>query len=570
LEWDTPLPAADAQRWKTLLAELPRLNDARIARWLGSDNTHAQVELHGFANASERGYAAVLYLRTTVNGHTALHLLTAKGKVAPVKPISLPRLELCASTLLTNITTHTRTLLGLSTAPIYLWSNSKVVLHWVQGHASRWKTYVANRAAHIRTRLPEAHWRHVPGKENPVDCASRGVLPEELLNHSLWWTGPAWLLQDKGRWPSDRCDLPNRELLEQRAVGSFNVVGQEVAEPDVLLRYSELHRLLRVTAWCLRWRRKNTSTGTRPLSNATLPLEPHEIDAALMQWIRVTQALHYPAEASSLRKQRSIAPRSPLARLSPFLDHNGVMRVGGRLKHAILSQDERHPMIVPPNSRMAQLLVDSCHRRTLHGEIQLTLGLLRLCFWIPRGRAIVKRLIHRCVTCTRWRATTPQSLMGDLPRGRMTLARPFLRTGVDYAGPIHVRTSKGRGQRSHKAFIAIFVCLVSKTVHLEVASDYSSEAFLAVFRRFTSRRGLCEELSSDCGTNFVGADKALREMFRASSSDGRRIAAASEGMKWNFNPPAAPHFGGLWEAAVKSTRHHLRRVIGNHAHFRRN
>jgi len=101
-------------------------------------------------------------------------------------------------------------------------------------------------------------------------------------------------------------------------------------------------------------------------------------------------------------------------------------------------------------------------------------------------------------------------------------------------------------------------------VHLEVVSDYSSEAFLAAFRRFTSRRGLCEELFSDCGTNFVGADKALREMFRASSSDGRRMAhaAASEGIKWNFNPPAAPHFGGLWEAAVKSTKHHLRRVIG--------
>ncbi|XP_025262983.1 uncharacterized protein LOC105254436 [Camponotus floridanus] len=154
--------------------------------------------------------------------------------------------------------------------------------------------------------------------------------------------------------------------------------------------------------------------------------------------------------------------------------------------------------------------------------------------------------------------------MGDLPRERVTPARPFLRTGVDYAGPIFIRTSKGRGHRAHKAFVVVFVCLCSRAIHLEVASDYSSDAFLAAFRRFVSRRGLCEEIYSDCGTNFVGADRQLRELFRASSSDGRRISQAviKEGISWRFNPPSAPHFGGLWEAAVKSTKHHLRRVIG--------
>lgn len=154
--------------------------------------------------------------------------------------------------------------------------------------------------------------------------------------------------------------------------------------------------------------------------------------------------------------------------------------------------------------------------------------------------------------------------MASLPRGRVTPARPFLRTGLDYAGPILVRTAKGRGHKAHKAFIAIFVCLCTRAVHIDVVSDYTTEAFLAAFRRFVSRRGLCEEIFSDCGTNFIGADRALRDFFRASSADGRRIAdyAATEGVRWHFNPPAAPHFGGLWEAAVKSTKRHLRRVIG--------
>ncbi|GAB1867788.1 Integrase catalytic domain-containing protein [Camponotus japonicus] len=564
LGWDTPLPSADALSWRNLLSDLPRLNEIRVSRWLGSDGPHAQVELHGFADASERGYAAVVYLRSTTGTRTTLHLLAAKGKVAPVRPVSLPRLELCAATLLTNLTNHTRTLLGLSTAPAILWSDSKVTLHWIQGHASRWKTYVANRVSQIQTQLPEAQWRHVPGRDNPADCASRGVQPSDLIGHPLWWTGPSWLLEDRALWPTDDCVLPDAELPEQRAVSSLNAVGKAigkaVTEPDILLRFSSL---LRVTAWCLRWRRQTPQRTHNPAGTAQT-FEPHETDDALLRWVRTLQALHYKDEVSSLSRGRALPPRSPLTKLSPYLDDSGIMRVGGRLKHAILSHDESHPIIIPPDSRMSGLLVDSCHRRTLHGGVQLILGLLRQRFWIPRGRAIVKRSIHRCVTCTRWRAAAPQPLMGNLPQERVTPVRSFLRTGVDYAGPILIRTSKGRGHRANKGFISVFVCLSSKAVHLEVVSDYTAEAFLAAFRRFVSRRGLCREMFSDCGTNFTGASRELREMFRASTADGRRIAqaAASDGIRWRFNPPAAPHFGGLWEAAVKSTKHHHRRVIG--------
>ena len=124
----------------------------------------------------------------------------------------------------------------------------------------------------------------------------------------------------------------------------------------------------------------------------------------------------------------------------------------------------------------------------------MTLGLLRLRYWIPRGRATTKYWLHRCITCTRWRRVTPQPPMGNLPQGRVTPARPFLRTGVDYAGPIFIRTSRRRGHRSHKAFVAIFVCLCSKATHLEVVSDYTTDAFLAALRRFTSRRGICSDI----------------------------------------------------------------------------
>ncbi|XP_025266779.1 uncharacterized protein LOC112638780 [Camponotus floridanus] len=499
----------------------------KVSRWLGSDGPHSHVELHGFADASERGYAAVVYLRSSTGRGITLHLLT--GKVAPVKPVSLPRLELCAAALLTNLVVHTRTLLSLSSPPVFLWSDSRVTLHWIHGHASRWKTYVANRVSLIQERLPEARWRHVPGKDNPADCASRGVLPSDLVGHPLWWTGPSWLLEDQTRWPNNDGALLNAAVPEQRAVASLSAAVKDVSESAFLLRFSSLHRLLRVTAWCLRWRRTGTRR-SRTTADAALSLTSCEIEDALLHWIRITQTLHFLGEITALSKGRALPARSPLTKLSPFLDDSGVMRVGERLKNAILSHDERHPSIIPPESRLTHLMVDSCHRRTLHGGVQLILGLLRQRVWIPRGRAVVKRAIHRCVTCTRWRAAAPQPLMGNLPRERVTPARPFLRTGVDYAGPILIRASKGRGHKASKGFIAVFVCLSTKAVHLEAVTDYTAEAFLAAFRRFVSRRGLCSDVFSDCGTNFVGADP--------------------------------PHFGGLWEAAVKSTKHHLRRVIG--------
>lgn len=155
--------------------------------------------------------------------------------------------------------------------------------------------------------------------------------------------------------------------------------------------------------------------------------------------------------------------------------------------------------------------------------------------------------------------------MSNLPAVRVTPCRPFLKTGVDYASPILVRSARGRGKKSTKAFIAIFVCMVSRAAHLKVMSDYSTEAFLAAFKRFTARRGACLDIYSDCGTTFVGADVELRALFRATSTTARDLAdrLAIRGTQWHFNPPDVSHFGGLWEAVVKSTKHHLRRVIGD-------
>ena len=562
LDWDAPLPREDAAVWTNLEEELPVIEEVRLPRWLRCDARPGGVELHGFSDASERAYAAVLYLRAETDGRINVHLVAAKTKVAPLKRVSLPRLELCGAALLAKLAEHVRLSLGLDGSAVHLWTDSSVALGWIRGHPAKWTTYVANRVAEIQRTNQDAVWRHVPGKENPADCASRGVSPRELLHHPLWWHGPNYLRDHCTAWPRDVGLPPTTDLPEQRPPRCHVVV--EVREPDELCRFSNLRRLLRVSAWIWRWRTRPLCAANANADPAARFLGPDELQGALSRWVRLAQSLSFGAELRDVRSGEPLSTGSPLRKLAPMLDREGILRVGGRLKHSVLDADQRHPIILPPESHLTYLVIDAAHRRTLHGGIQATLGEIRQRHWIPRGRQLVRRHLHRCVTCVRWRAATPQPRMGDLPRTRVTPSRPFLHTGVDLAGPVWLRTTKGRGHKAYKGFLVVFVCFSSRAVHLEAVSDYTAEAFLAAFRRFVARRGLCATLHSDCGTNFVGADRQLRDLFRAASRDVGTIVGrlADEGVRWCFNPPSAPHFGGLWEAAVKAVKHHLRRTIG--------
>ncbi|XP_071579066.1 uncharacterized protein [Temnothorax nylanderi] len=556
LDWDAPLAPPDAAAWAGLEEELPLLERVRVPRWFRLDGSGDSVELHGFSDDSERAYAAVVYLRVTIAGKSHLSIVAAKTKVAPLKQVTLARLELSAACLLTKVAEHVRVVLHLEAAPLFLWTDSMVTLGWIRGHPTRWTTFVANRVAEIQRTSSTSQWRHVPGSQNPADCASRGLSPRELLDHPLWWSGPDFLARGSADWPVEP-GLPGHvELPEQRALRCF--VTSDAREPDELLRFSSLRRLLRVSAWMVRWRMHRSSRADASV------LTSAELDAALARWIRVAQSVAYPQELADVRAGRAVSGRSPLRRLTPVIDSEGILRVGGRIKHAPLDDDQRHPAILPPGSHLAYLVIDASHRRSLHGGTQATLAIVRQRYWIPRGRQLVRGAIHRCLPCIRWRAASPQPIMGSLPRARVTPSRPFLHTGVDFAGPIFLRTAKGRGHKAYKAFLAVFVCFSSKAVHLEAVSDYSADAFLAAFRRFVSRRGLCRAVYSDCGTNFVGADNQLRALFQAANREVHRVIGhlADEGVQWHFNPPAAPHFGGLWEAAVKSMKRHLRRVIG--------
>ncbi|XP_013145931.1 PREDICTED: uncharacterized protein LOC106109047, partial [Papilio polytes] len=242
-----------------------------------------------------------------------------------------------------------------------------------------------------------------------------------------------------------------------------------------------------------------------------------------------------------------------------------MLRVGGRISKSNLSENMKHPLILPHNHHLTNLLIDQGHEMTFHGGARLTLAWLRQQYWIVGGNNAVKRRLRNCIKCKRHNPVLQNQVMGDLPASRTNPTRPFHHTGVDFTGFVDIKSAKGRGIKTTKGYVAVFVCMVTKAVHLELVSDLTSSAFLAALRRLAARRGAPQHIYSDNGTNFVKANRRLREeMIDLKSTIDEHFYTEITNMEieWHFNAPSWPSAGGLWEAAVKSLKYHLRRVIG--------
>lgn len=561
LSWDEVVPQDIADIWIELRDELPLLEKVSLPRWL--PNHSGVMELHGFSDASESAYAAVVYARAIVHGITDVVLIASKTKVAPVNQLSVPRLELCAALLLARLMDKIKQSSPHLNFELFAWSDSTIVLGWLKDHPRKWKTFVGNRTSEILTIFPNVAWRHVPTSHNPADCASRGMSPEQLLSHDLWWSGPAWLSKGSCDWPQQKCyGKVIKELPERREIQVHVVTAEAVDDsiPLLLERYSSLFKMLRMTVWCLR-----LSAKLRKIPTETGVIKTSEIQFAKNMYIKWAQQVNFQHEIQRLKSNKLISVRSSLIKLHPFLDDIGILRVGGRLENLNSSFNSKHPIILPGKNRFSKLLISDMHISLLHAGPTLLTNSIRQNYWIIGQRSIIKDTVHKCLRCCRQQAGLSKQLMGNLPEVRITPARPFLKSGVDFCGPISLKRNKGRGGVIDKGYIAVFICMATKAVHLEIVSDLSSDAFLASLKRFNARRGYCSDIYSDNGTNFVGARSKLDEIQKIITSHKFNEIVSqftvSIGTNWHFNPPSAPHFGGIFEAAVKSVKFHMKRVI---------
>ena len=414
-DWDQPLSHSLQERWFNFRSSLSKLESIKIPRWVSDSPYESQdIEIHGFCDASERAYAAAVYLRVTqASGQTDTHLLVAKSKVAPVKALSIPRLELCGAHLLHKLIQNLREGLNLQSARVFAWTDSQVVLAWLAAHSTRWAPFVTNRVSEIQEDLPASRWRYIKTSENPADLPTRGISLDQLIGNVLWWHGPNWLKNPQGSetLPSDEDQVQIQTELRHGAISCSALVSDKA---DLPLRYSTLSRLLRITALCRRF-----------ISNLRFPdhrkvgvLTSAELQEALKTWIKWSQNRYFNNEIDAIKRGKALQTKSRLLPFQPFSDY-GILRVGGRLQNSNLQFEERRPILLDKSCSISTLLVRDAHFKTLHGGPALTRSYLHQRFWIIRVQPLIKLIIKSCVTCARHAGFTGQQLMGNLPPERV-------------------------------------------------------------------------------------------------------------------------------------------------------
>lgn len=563
LEWDDPLPDELRSKWTTFISTLSSLSTLKIPRFIPT-TPHSTNQIIGFCDASEKGYAANIYIRTETLENISVHLIKAKSKVAPLKTMSIPRLELSAAQLLTEVVlSSTHLTQTVDPQNIILFSDSAIVLMWLKTPPYKLKTFVANRVVNILESTNPKQWHHVTSKENPCDCASRGLTPEELVNFDLWWKGPQFLYTPFDSWSLHRSSEEEVENLPEirKECLSTTVDNQNSIVLEILEKYSSLSKAKFVIAYVLRFI-NNVTGNAKGIAKKQGPISPQELEHTLSLCVKTTQQRYLSKDISDMKNNKPCSKK--YRSLALFIDENDFVRVGGRLKNANLTYSRKHPFLIPRSSRLATLICDYYHSLALHSGPRLTQSLIQEKFWIVGVRQLLRERIFKCQKCYMFQAKPITPKMADLPSIRFESIRAFQNVGLDYAGPFEFKESNRRKSPRQKGYIVIFVCFSTKAVHIEFATSLSTPSFLAALDRFVARRGLCQSITSDCGTNFQGAANYFSQIQKFLKDNNQDIAhhLASKEIKWNFIPPAAPHFGGLWEAAVKSAKRHLIRAIG--------
>ncbi|XP_038160417.1 uncharacterized protein LOC119796094 [Cyprinodon tularosa] len=553
-EWDDPsLPADALKAWLSWEAELQHLPEIVLPRCYTSpplDNPAALRSLQIFCDASEKAYGSVAYLRTEIPGKKVeVAFLTARSRVAPKRQQTMPRLELCAALTGAQLAKLLQHELTLRLDEVTLWTDSTTVLTWIQSDSCRFKVFVGARVAEIQEISEAQSWRYVDSANNPADDITRGKSLRDLAGKSSRWShGPAFLHQSPEHWPTK----PTAESLEGEELRKTTFCGSITTAPLLYLpdtsQFSSFKELMEAVVQERHGTAKDHSTpAAEDYRNAERDL------------LRQVQVECFPEDLKHLSESKPVPSTSRLIALAPEYDKQlKLIRVGGRLRRSdLLEAESIHPIVLDPAHPVTRLIIQSVDCDLRHPGSERLYAELRRKYWILRGREAVKRHQHSCTECQRWRAKPVIPQMADLPPARLRLLKPpFFSTGMDCFGPLTVKV----GRRQEKRWGILFKCLTTRAVHIDLLSSLDQDSFLMALRRFISRRGKPAELLSDQGTNFRGGERELHDSFKA-MHPALQSELAKHQVKFQFNPPSAPHFGGAWEREIRSIKSALYATI---------
>ena len=550
LDWDDPLPPTLYKEWRDYFLSLLALENISFNRCTKPPNATGQPSLIVFSDGSSVAYGSVAYVRWhCTDGSIKVCLLSSKNRLAPIKTVDVVRLELAGAVTSVRLRLFLIKHMRYQFQKVYHIVDSEIVKAMISKGSYGFNTYAANRVGEIQSSSSPCEWYWLPGRLNISDWITRGKSPHDITSDSEWQMGPSFLQDPVHSWPISQditsVTLPERVLM----VSTPNQDSNETLASRIdISRYSSLTKLLNVTARILNLYKHFKA----PKENApSLALSAKSIQDAQQFWIIDAQ--------NSLRSKETLKKHIKLG----IIDNDGILMVTGRLPQSNdISWNNNAFTLLPQNHPLSRLIAIDQHIKGGHRGVSTTISRIRSEYWIIGVRKIVRKLCWLCVPCRIKFQRMESQIMAPLPIERIKPSPPFTHTGIDYFGPFSIRGEVNK-RVIGKCYGVLLVCQSSRAVHVDLASDYSTDSFLQLLRRFASIRGWPAKFFSDQGSQLLAASKELIDAIEALDTDRIKEFSIQQGCDWHFSPPDAPWANGATEALVKTVKRNLQSTIGS-------
>ena len=452
----------------------------------------SRYQLLVFCDASKYAYAAVVYLLQESQDQCKVNLIFSNARLVPNKKITVPRLELLAALIGTRCVKFIEKELKVEICQKHIWSDSQCVLKWGNSQKAL-GTFVENRVREIKADQSIA-FHYISTTENPADIACHRRSTCELRDNRMWWHGPEWLTQPNQIWPewigasTDKLKAEiqsdveseyrkTKVMFEAKLVaGEGPPESKETPFSMDIKRFSSFSKLCRVTAWVNRFIKK-----LRKETDQSGPLNATAINKAETMWKIYVHSIEYHSVIDNIQKKKY---NNLIGQLGLYIDNSGLIRCQGRLENAEICEGARYPILLPRCHRYTDLIIQCYHERVFHTGCAQALRSIRQKYWIPQGCTAVKRVLKMCAVCRRHEGG-PYSMphMPQIPTERVSTSAPFTYTGLDYFGPLFIKTKR----ETQKVLVCLYTCLVTRAIHLELMYDVTTQQFLLGFRRFIEK-----------------------------------------------------------------------------------
>ena len=544
LDWDDPIPEIEREKWVIFFTELYDIQRVKFKRSTKPPQTKGRPVLVIFSDASEAAFGACAYIRwEKEDGTYESRLLLAKSRLAPLKKITIVRLELNGALLSARLREFITKQCNLEFRRTYLLVDSEIVRAMIQKDSYGYHTFASVRVGEIQEKTNKDEWFWIEGAINIADIISRGVAAKDLVGE--WQKGPAFLAEPEEDWPVYQ-SCSEQELPEQKVLSAtlqVPPIGPRVVTD--LSRFSNYDKLVRVIARIFNAFTKNPRPSFRNIARHPSRDEIHQAEKYLITASQKT--LHDDVKHQTITRlgTRTI---------------DGVVVVGSRLESLDDPLNAKSPVLLSSKSVVAQL-----YARKVHNECHLGISALaskiRAKYWIVGIRQLLKSIKFHCVTCRKLGAELQQQRMGPLPSFRLKPAPAWSYTSLDLFGPFEIKGEVNKRTRS-KGYGIIFTCMLSRAVHLDIATDYGTDAFLQVLRRFIAMRGSPNLIWSDQGSQLTAADKEMKDAVAKLNENEIQEFGSIHEIDWKFSAPDAPWQNGCAEALIKSVKKSLKIAIG--------